>query len=82
MFDTIYIDGYHHGSQVYKDCKNAWKFLKIQGYLICDDYIWDFYKITQDNPCYAINRFLLEMKGRFKIAKVSNSQIYIKKISL
>ena len=82
MFDTIYIDGYHHGSQVYKDCKNAWNFLKIHGYLICDDYIWDFYEDTKDNPCYAINRFLLEIKGRFKIEKVSNSQIYIKKINL
>ena len=79
MFDTIYIDGSHHGTQVYKDCKNAWKFLKPNGYLICDDYIWNFYEDTKDNPCYAINRFLLEIKNRFKLEKVSNSQIFIKK---
>ena len=40
MFDAIYIDGYHHGAQVYKDCINSWKFLKNDGLLICDDYTY------------------------------------------
>lgn len=57
MFDAIYIDGYHHGAQVYKDCINSWKFLKNDGLLICDDYIWRFYSNLRDNPCYAINVF-------------------------
>ncbi len=80
-FDVIYIDGYHHGSQVFKDCVNSWKFLKNEGYLICDDYIWNFYKNINDNPCYAINKFLREIKGYFKIEKISNSQIFLKKIN-
>ena len=79
-FDAIYIDGYHYGPQVYKDCINAWKFLDINGYLICDDYIWAFYPQIKDNPCYFINRFLDQIKGNFKIEKISNSQIFIKKI--
>ena len=80
-FDAIYIDGYHYGPQVYKDCMNAWKFLNINGYLICDDYIWAFYPQIKDNPCYFINRFLNQIKGNFKIKKISNSQIFIKKIN-
>ena len=80
-FDVIYIDGYHYGSQVYKDCENAWRFLNNDGYLICDDFIWNFYENIKDNPCYAINMFLREIKGQYKIKKISNSQIFVKKIS-
>ena len=79
MFDAIYVDGYHYGPQVYADCKNAWKTLKKNGILICDDYIWDFYPNLKDSPCYAINRFLKELNGFYSIKKVSNSQIFITK---
>ena len=40
MFDVIYVDGYHYGPQVLKDLR-FWRFLYPQGYLICDDYIWN-----------------------------------------
>ena len=79
-FDVIYIDGYHHASQVYEDCNNAWRNLKENGYLICDDYIWNFYENIRENPCYAINKFLREINGYFKVEKISNSQIFLKKI--
>lgn len=80
-YDVIYVDGYHHASQVYKDCKNAWSALNNGGYLICDDYIWNFYENIEDNPCFAINRFLSETIDYFEIKKISNSQIFVKKIS-
>ena len=78
-YDVIYIDGYHHASQVYKDCKNAWNTLKHGGYLICDDYIWNFYENIEENPCYAVNQFLREINGYLKVKKISNSQIFVKK---
>ena len=81
MFDVVYIDGYHFGPQVYKDCENAWNCLKENGFLICDDYTWNFYPNIKDNPCYAINSFLKKIDGEYKLEKVSNSQIYIKKIN-
>ena len=80
MFDAIYIDGYHHGSQVYKDCVNSWQCLKKNGFLICDDYMWDFYEDFKDNPCFAINSFLKKIVGLYKLERVSNSQIFIKKL--
>lgn len=79
-FDVIYIDGYHYGPQVFKDCMNAWRFVEKGGFLICDDYIWDFYSNIKSNPCYAINRFINKNRSTCKIEKISNSQIFIKKI--
>lgn len=79
FFDVIYIDGYHKDYQVLKDCRNAWKFLNPGGLLICDDYIWNFYKNINENPCYSINQFLNEIRKEKKILEVSKSQIFIKK---
>jgi predicted O-methyltransferase YrrM len=80
-FDVVYVDGHHLGSQVFKDCNNAWQILNDNGYLICDDYIWKFYSNINDNPCYAINNFLKVINGSYKIKKVTNSQIFIKKVN-
>lgn len=77
-YDVIYVDGYHKADQVYRDCLNSWKNLKVNGIMICDDYIWDYYKDISNNPCYAINKFLKNIKN-FKVLKVSNTQIFLKK---
>ena len=79
-FYVIYIDGYHYGPQVYTDCVNALKKLKKNGFLICDDFIWRFYEKIDENPCYAISKFLRENKNVLKVKKVSNSQIFLKKV--
>jgi len=80
-FDVIYVDGYHKASQVYRDFKNSWNFLVTGGIIILDDYIWHFFLDIKNNPCFAINKFLREISGKFKILIVSNSQIFIKKTS-
>ena len=79
-YEIIYVDGFHLGEQVYKDIKSAWKVLSEGGYLICDDYIWNTSsKNTETTPCYAINKFLSELKNCYKVILVSNSQIFLKK---
>jgi len=78
-FNVIYIDGYHLGSQVYKDFKNAWRILSKDGIIIMDDYIWNFFSDIKNNPCYNINLFLSEIKKNYKILAVTNSQIFIQK---
>jgi predicted O-methyltransferase YrrM len=80
MFDFIYIDGNHKFDYVFRDCENAWKFLNKGGFLVCDDYIWDYYKELLNNPCYAINSFIKKNNAEIKILSVTNSQIFIKKI--
>ena len=79
-FDAIYVDGYHKDNQVLRDCENSWKILNKEGIMICDDYFWNFYEKIQNNPCFAINEFLNKINGEYKILKVTNSQIFIKKL--
>jgi predicted O-methyltransferase YrrM len=80
MFDFIYIDGNHKFDYVFRDCENAWRFLNKGGFLVCDDYIWNYYKELSDNPCYAINSFIKKTTKEIKVLSVTNSQIFIKKI--
>ena len=80
MFDFIYVDGNHKFDYVFRDCENAWRFLNKGGFLVCDDYIWNYYKELLENPCYAINSFIKKKSGEIKVLSVTNSQIFIKKI--
>jgi predicted O-methyltransferase YrrM len=80
MFDFIYIDGNHKFDYVFRDCENAWRFLNKGGFLVCDDYIWNYYKELLDNPCYAINSFIKKKNREIKVLSVTNSQIFIKKM--
>jgi hypothetical protein len=77
-YDFIYIDGNHKFDYVLRDCENAWRFLNNGGFLVCDDYIWDYYRDIKLNPCFAVNKFL--EKNKVKILLVSNSQIFLQKI--
>ena len=80
MFDFIYVDGNHKFDYVFRDCENALRFLNKGGFLVCDDYIWNYYKELLDNPCYAINSFIKKKSREIKVLSVTNSQIFIKKI--
>ena len=79
LFDVIYVDGHHLAEQVYKDAVNSWNILNDKGLLIFDDYIWNNYDDVYKNPCYAINKFLIERHNKFDILEVTNSQIFIRK---
>jgi predicted O-methyltransferase YrrM len=80
IFDFIYIDGNHKFDYVFRDCENAWRFLNKGGFLVCDDYIWNYYEELLDNPCYTINSFIKKKNEEIKVLSVTNSQIFIKKI--
>lgn len=80
FFDLIYVDGYHKAHQVLNDFKNSWKSLNNNGIIIFDDYMWEFFKDIKDNPCFAINSYLKQIKNKYKILKITNSQLFIKKI--
>jgi predicted O-methyltransferase YrrM len=78
MYDFIYVDGNHKFDYVLRDCENAWKFLNDDGFLVCDDYIWNYYAEIKLNPCFAVNKFL--KRNKVKILFISNSQIFFQKI--
>ena len=81
-YDVIYIDGSHEADQVYKDIKNSWKILNMNGVLICDDYFYgNIYKNPDNVPSIAINKFVNELleNNSVGILCVNNSQIFLKK---
>lgn len=83
FFDVIYIDGWHGATQVTKDITNSWKFLRIGGVIICDDYFYEgdsYKKSDKDIPAPVINNFIRENQKKLKILCVNNNQIFLKKI--
>jgi len=67
-FNVIYIDGSHLYEDVKKDFINSMKCLDDGGILICDDFLWFFYKKIEQNPigaileCYEIYKKDLEIQ--------------------
>jgi len=79
LYSLIYIDGSHHYKDVLNDARNSYKLLNKNGYLIFDDFLWDFYSDPNENPLGAIKQFLKE--NFFKLSIVSiGYQIILKKL--
>ena len=66
-YDFIYVDGSHFCNDVVIDAIKSFEMLKVGGILIFDDYLWRFYENATDNPAFAINFFLRQKKGCYKI---------------
>ena len=81
QLDVIFIDGSHFADNVFKDCKNSWPILKKEGILILDDYFWKGYEKPEQNPAFAINKFLKEINEEYKIIKLTKFQLFLRKLS-
>ncbi len=79
-YDLVYVDGSHHADDVMCDVLNAFRCLKPNGLMICDDYLWNWYPDARDNPAIAIHYLLMQKKGKYKILNVTGYQITIKKL--
>lgn len=78
-FDLIYLDGSHFADDVITDLINSWAVLEVGGIVICDDYLWHYYTRVRDNPCAAINSFLMLKRGQYRLLAVYE-QIWIQKL--
>jgi hypothetical protein len=77
FFDIIYIDGNHEPEYVLEDAVLAFRKLKINGYMIFDDYGWGGPDLTQ---C-GIDSFISGYHKRIKILHPNiESQVFIQKI--
>ncbi len=65
-FDFVYIDGDHSKDQVFKDLINSWSALNKNGFLLVDDYMWWYYKDLNENPAYAVNKFIKDYSNQIK----------------
>jgi hypothetical protein len=79
FYNLIYIDGSHEYSQVKKDLVNSLNCLEKNGYIICDDFLWFFYKDLDKNPIKAILECYNEYKKQLSV-EFLNHQIIFKKI--
>ena len=79
-FDLIYIDGSHHAENVLRDANNSFKVLKKNGFIIFDDFMWDYHSDPNDNPIGAIKEFIKDNFFKLQIVSIGY-QLIIKKIS-
>ena len=78
-FDLIYIDGSHYAKDVFEDATNSFDVLNKNGYIIFDDFLWDFYENINDNPIGGVKLFIKKNFFKLKIISIGY-QIIIQKI--
>ena len=79
-FDVIFVDGSHFANEVFNDFRESWSILNKDGILILDDYFWARYKKLEENPAFAINKFLKKIPNEYKIIRLSKYQLFLRKI--
>ena len=79
-FNVIYIDGSHFCEDVKRDFVNSYNCLEKNGILICDDFLWSYYKSLKDNPIAAILDCYQNYKKNLKV-EFLNYQIIFKKLT-
>jgi len=79
-YDLIFIDGSHYYRHVLQDSLMSWPLLKVNGYMIWDDYLWwsNIYG-RKLSPKSAIDHFLSIYKDYVELV-FSHSQICIRKL--
>ena len=78
VFDVIYVDGSHFYRHVLLDTLMSWPLLKVGGFLIWDDYGWDFPPYKGLNPKPAIDHFLTTYAGHYEVLFVTD-QVAVRK---
>ena len=71
--DFIYIDGDHDPEMVYIDAVNSFRYAKVGGIILFDDYNWN------DVHNAGIDKFLLEYAGKYELM-LKDYQVMIKKL--
>jgi predicted O-methyltransferase YrrM len=66
-FDLAYIDGGHRRDDVMADSRGVWRLLAPGGVVIWDDYEWGRGLPPEERPQPAIDDFLREHEGRYRL---------------
>ncbi len=67
QFDLAYIDGSHLRDDVMADSVGVWRLLAPGGIVIWDDYTWEAGLPPEQRPQPAIDAFLDEHQGRYRL---------------
>jgi predicted O-methyltransferase YrrM len=79
-FDLVYVDGSHESADVLCDLVGAFQLCKVQGLIICDDYLWGYEDNLRFSPKLAIDSFVNCYNNKIKIlVKMPLYQMYFVK---
>jgi predicted O-methyltransferase YrrM len=79
-FDFIHVDGSHEADDVMADATSGFALLNPGGVMILDDYLWERGADPRTAPASAINRFLRDHRGRYRLLSVT-TQVALRKTS-
>ena len=78
-FDLIYIDGNHHSDNVLRDARISFKLLNKEGFIVFDDFLWDYYDEINSNPIGGVKQFLSENFFDLRIVSIGYQLVIQKK---
>ena len=79
LFDFIYVDGSHLLLDCYSDLILSWEVLEINGILAVDDYYYKMKDSMLETPFEAINHFLKNYEGKYKLLD-KGYRVFIQKL--
>ncbi|MDE1901080.1 MAG: class I SAM-dependent methyltransferase [Alphaproteobacteria bacterium] len=81
-FDFIYVDGNHGGPEVLEDMVMCFRLAKIGGFIVCDDYLWNYGDNPTQTPKMAIDAFTNCFSAKIGfVLDMPLSQLYLVKKS-
>jgi predicted O-methyltransferase YrrM len=78
QYDFIYVDGDHTAASVLKDGINSVKFIKNDGILAFDDYMWRSGKGPASDPYPSIDAILTAFSNEFEVIDIG-LQVWLKR---
>lgn len=79
-YDCVYVDGGHDAYNCLFDGVFSFEMLKVGGYLIFDDYMWNWDRLPSHlTPKVAIDSIMECLRGRIKVIGVGWKTVVIKK---
>jgi predicted O-methyltransferase YrrM len=78
-FDLAYIDGSHMRDDVTADSVGVWRLLASGGIIIWDDYVFGLDLPPEEQPKPAIDSFMREQEGRYRLL-AKTKQVIIERL--
>lgn len=76
-YDIIYVDGSHQAPDVLADLVLSYQLCKVNGLIICDDYLWAETGNEVHQPKLAIDAFVNIYREKVGLLKVLLNQAYL-----
>ena len=75
----IYVDGNHYSDKFLRDARNSFKLLNKWGFIVFDDFLWDYYVEINLNLIGGVKQFLYENFSNLRIVSIGYQLVIQKK---